>query len=207
MSANRDISSDQLARVAALVADASSSSDIAAALAILIDGLVDLTAADRAAVLFEHEDHLVSCYADRRSQDDVGVAVAVDGSLAGVCYRMGAPVISDDVTRDRRFAGLDRAVGEVSLIAIPLHLEGPPLGVVRVICAEPGRFGGRELTTARLVVAAMRKILLQRVRIEREALGIRDKDFTTAGVWALRNRRKIQLEHSATDAPCVSLVR
>lgn len=202
-----DVSSDQLARVAAVVAEALSGGDIPEALQTLIDGVVELTGADRAAMLLEQQDFLLSCYEDRGSHPVVGRELPLEGSLEGVCYHMRAPVISDDITRDRRFAALQKAPDEVSLIAIPLHLEGPPIGLIRVTCGEAGRFGGRELITTRLVAAAMRKVLLQRLRAEREALGIYDKDFTTAGVWALRNLRKIQLERSGTEGACVSLVR
>lgn len=207
MRTKRDVSSDQLARVAAVVGEALSGGDIPETLQTLIDGVVELTGADRAAVLLEQHDFLLSCYADRGSDGVVGRELPLEGSLEGVCYRMRAPVISDDITRDGRFAAFQKAADEVSLIAIPLHLEGPPIGLIRVTCGEAGRFGGRELITTRLVAAAMRKVLLQRLRAEREALGIYEKDFTTAGVWALRNLRKIQLERSVTEGACVSLVR
>lgn len=207
MSSNRDISPDQLGRVAALVADASGSGGIPQALATFMQGVAALTGADRAALSLEQEGRLVTCYADQGSGHLLASEVLVEGSVEGACYRSGAPVLSDDLARDRRFEALGPAADERSLIAIPLHLEGPPIGLVRLSSIETARFGGKELTVARLVVAALRKLLLQGLRAEREALGFRDRDFATAGVWALRDRRKVQLQRSGQSETAVTLVR
>lgn len=207
MSSKQDVSSDELARVAALVADASHAGGIPEAFATLIEGAVVLTGADRGAILLEREGSLVTCYADRGSVDMVGTDLSVDECVEGLCYLAGGAVISDDLSRDRRFEGLQAGRDDLSLLTLPLHLEGPPIGLVRLASGAPGLFGGREVTILRLLVAAMRKVLLQDLRAERETFGIREKDFAIAGVWALRDRRKVQLTRSAVEGGGVTLVR
>ena len=207
MSTQTEISSDLLARVAAVVADASSCPELPDALRRSVEGFVELTGADRAVVLLENEDNLVACYADSGSEHLLAREMSVDGSLEGACFRAGRPLISHDVTRDGRFEGMGPAADELSLIAIPLHLEGPPIGLVRITSSESGRFQGRDLLAARLLVAATRKLLLQSLRAEREALGFYDKEFANVGVWALRDRRTAQLRRKNMQGPAVTLVR
>lgn len=207
MSTQREISSDLLARVAAVIADASACSGLPDALRRLVEGFVELTEADRAVVLLENDERLVACYADAGSDHLLAHEVAVDGSLEGACFRAGRPLLSHDVTRDTRFGGMEHAADELSLIAIPLHLEGPPIGLVRITSLESGRFHGHDLIAARLLVAATRKLLLQSLRAEREALGFYDKDFANVGVWALRDRRTAQLRRKNMQGPAVTLVR
>ena len=207
MSAKTDVSPDQLNRVAALVGKAATTTGIPEALRTLTEGLVGITGADGAQILLEQDGHLVACYADEGGDPFLGREVPIEGSVDGACYTAGGPVLSDDLSRDRRFAELDRSGDELSLIALPLHLDGPPVGVVRLTASDTARFGGRELTATRLVVAAIRKVLLMGVRKEREALGIRERDFASSGVWALRDRRKAQLDRVAGGDGMVSLVR
>ena len=207
MSTQREISSDLLAHVAAVVADASACPELPEALSRCVEGLVELTGADRAVVLLENDEQLVTCYADAGSEHLIAREIPLQGSLEGECFRTGRPVMSHDVSRDGRFEGMDRAADELSLITIPLHLEGPPIGLVRISSSEPGRFHGRELTAARLLVAATRKLLLQSLRAEREALGFYEKDFANVGVWALRDRRTAQLRRKHSQGPAVTLVR
>ena len=207
MSTQREISSDLLARVAAVVADASACSELPDALRRLVEGFVELTEADRAVVLLENDHGLVACYADGGSEQLLARQIPLEGSLEGVCMRAGRPLLSHDVTRDGRFEGTDHAGDELSLIAIPLHLEGPPIGLVRITSLESGRFHGHQLIAARLLVAAMRKLLLQSLRAEREALGFYDKHFANVGVWALRDRRTAQLHRKSMQGPEVTLVR
>ena len=207
MSTKREISQDQLAVVGSLVADASSSGGLAEAFRIFTEGLVGLVGADRVLVHLEQDGRLIACYADEGSVDRLGTEAPVEGSVAGACYRAGGPVMSEDLARDRRFDDLELDPAECSLIAVPLHLEGPPIGVIRVTSMEPGRFRGADLTLTRLVVAAMRKTLLAALRAERESLGIKERRFATEGVWALRDRRKIHLRRAAAEGNLVSLVR
>lgn len=207
MSAQREISADQLARVAAVVADATACKELPDALRIFVEALVGLTGADRSVVALEDGNKLMACYADAGSEHLLAHEMPVEGSLEGECYRAGRPLMSHDVTRDHRFQGMEHPGDELSMITVPLHLEGPPVGLVRLTSVESGRFGGHALTTARLVVAAMRKLLLQSLRSEREALGFYEKDFTNAGVWALRDRRTAQLRRSGMQEPAVTLVR
>ena len=207
MSTQREISSDLLARVAAVVADASSCPELPDALRRSVEGFVELTGADRAVVLLEKSDKLVACYTDAGSEHLLAREIPLEGSLEGVCFRAGRPLLSHDVTRDSRFHGTDHPGDELSLIAIPLHLEGPPVGLVRITSSGSDSFHGYHLTAARLLVAAMRKLLLQSLRAEREALGFYDKDFANVGVWALRDRRTAQLRRKNMQSPAVTLVR
>ena len=207
MSTKREISQDQLAVVGSLVADASSSGDLAEAFRTFAEGLTGLVGADRVLVHLEQDGRLIACYADEGSEDRLGTEAPLEGSVAGACFRAGGPVICEDLARDRRFADLERDPAECSLIAVPLHLEGPPVGVIRVTSREPGRFKGADLMLTRLVVAAMRKTLLAALRVERENLGIKERRFATEGVWALRDRRKVHLRRAAVEGNMVSLVR
>lgn len=207
MSTKREISKDQLAVVGSLIADASSSGGLAEAFRTFTEGLVGLVGGDRVMVHLERDGRLIACYADRGSEHLLGSELAIEGSVAGACYRAGGPVMSQSLGRDRRFHELEREPDECSLIAVPLHLDGPPIGVVRVGSIEPGRFKGADLTLTRLVVAAMRKMLLAALREERESLGIKERHFAAEGVWALRDRRKVQLHRAAVEGNLVSLVR
>lgn len=82
----------------------------------------------------------------------------IEGSLSGLCCRIGQPIISNDVQRDPRLAAeLRRVTAQRSLLIVPLLVRDRPIGVVLVSDREGG-FGAEDerlltLFAAQAVVA------------------------------------------------------
>jgi signal transduction histidine kinase len=65
--------------------------------------------------------------------EEIGTDVPVETTLAGLCYRSGRPVISNDVASDPRANDdLRRATRTQSLLSVPLISRGTPAGVLSI---------------------------------------------------------------------------
>jgi signal transduction histidine kinase len=65
--------------------------------------------------------------------DVPGIAVPVESTLAGLCYRSGRPVISNDVASDPRAdLMLQEATQTRSLLSVPLLVRGSAIGVLSI---------------------------------------------------------------------------
>ncbi|HUG14543.1 MAG TPA: GAF domain-containing sensor histidine kinase, partial [Thermomicrobiales bacterium] len=67
------------------------------------------------------------------SDSGVGMSVPVESTLAGLCYRSGRPVISNDVASDPRASLSTHESSQTrSLLSVPLLVRGAPTGVLSI---------------------------------------------------------------------------
>lgn len=195
----------QVAAVAGLIADASEGKDVPTTLDLMASRLREVLQADGIAVELERDSSLVCCYASGHSRRWLGRDEPVAGSLAGLCYGASEPLLTSDVSRDRRLAARAGSEPEVhSLISVPLRLHGAIVGVLRALSGTPRAFSGEHLVICRLTGAAMQRVLMHELWHEQKH-GL-DR-LTTAGLWALRDRRKRQVRRAGEPGYQVSVVR
>lgn len=195
----------QVAAVAALIADASPARDIPSTLDLMTSRLRDVLGADGVTVELERDRSLICCYASGHARRWLGREEAVAGSLAGLCYAASEALLSGDVARDKRLAARSECEPEVhSLICIPLRLDGAIVGVLRALSGTKGFFSGSDLVVCRLTAAAMQRILMHELWHEQKHSLDR---ITTAGLWALRDRRKSQVARAGEPGYQVSVIR
>ena len=99
------------------------------------------------------------------------IVVPLDASLAGTAYREDRPLLATDAEADaRHFSGAAEKVGLVPrvLLAVPMRVDGEPVGVLEAINPHAGGFGHADVE-ALGVVAAQAAVALRNAR-QREAL-------------------------------------
>ncbi len=99
------------------------------------------------------------------------VVVPLDASLAGTAFREGRPVLAVDAEADERhFAEAAQKTGlrPRVLLAVPMRVEGEPVGVLEAINPDRGPFDHAD-TEALDVVAAQAAVALRGAR-QRDAL-------------------------------------
>lgn len=194
----------QVAAVAAVVAD-TSGHEVPKTLDLIASRLRDVLQADGVTIELEQDGSLVCCYASGHARVWLGREEPVAGSLAGRCYAASEPLLSADVSRDGRFAERAQSEPEVrSLVSIPLTLDGAVVGVLRALSGTEGFFTGNHLVMARLCSAAIQRVLMHELR---GAKAVTARRLTTAGLWALRDRRKSQIVRAGHPDYKVSMVR
>ena len=195
----------QVAAVAAVIADAFPATDVPTTLDLMTSRLREVLGADGVAVELERDRSLVCCYASGHARRWLGRDEPVAGSLAGLCYAASEPLLTSDVSRDRRLAARAGSEPEVhSLISVPLRLDGVVVGVLRALSGTAGSFSGEHLVICRLAAAAMQRVLMHELWHEQKHSLDR---LTTAGLWALRDRRKTQVVRAGEPGYQVSVVR
>jgi EAL domain-containing protein (putative c-di-GMP-specific phosphodiesterase class I) len=71
----------------------------------------------------------------------VGTRLALDGSLSGLAVLSGETQYCEDSSTDVRVdAEASRRVGAVSMVCVPLHRGGEPVGVLKVAASRAGAF-------------------------------------------------------------------
>lgn len=92
--------------------------------------------------------------------DHVGTRLPLEGSLSGLAVRTGETLHCQDATTDER---VDRRacvrIGTVSMVCVPLHRRGAPVGVLKVSSARSGAFDGGDVAAlaklARFITVAI----------------------------------------------------
>lgn len=125
------------------------------------------------------------------------VRVPLAGSLAGSCFCDNRVVLAADAEADtRHFAAPSAAAGvEVrSMLAVPMRVEGRPVGVLEALNAGPGGFDAADVETL-LVIAAQAAVAvraaaqtrtLREANTRLEALDRVRADFVTVASHELR---------------------
>lgn len=125
------------------------------------------------------------------------IRVPIEGSLAGSCFRDNRVVLAADADADaRHFAAPAAAAGvEVrSMLAVPMRVEGRPIGVLEALNAGPAGFDAADVETL-LVIAAQAAVAVRNARQTRtlreantrlEALDRARADFVTVASHELR---------------------
>ena len=99
----------------------------------------------------------------------------IDSTMAGLAYRRGELVKSEDVRADERFQANPRETRPFrSLVAIPLQVEDRVVGALSVVSTREGAFAARDISFIQVVAAVVDVLLADEhdiLRIERE-LGV-----------------------------------
>lgn len=119
-----------------------------------------LTGATGAAVELAEGDAMVYRAATGIAAPQLGLRIARDGSLSGLCVREGIPLACDDSERDPRVDREScRKVGLRSMIVVPLGHHGEVVGVLKVLSPVPNAFTDSQIALlglmADLIAAAM----------------------------------------------------
>lgn len=151
--------SDQLMSVIAVQSEiAMLGLDLGGVMALVVERILELVRADGAAIELAEGDHMVYSAASGRAASQLGLRLDVQGSLSGLCVRMGETLCCDDSETDSRVdREACRKVGLRSMIVMPLRHKGIPVGVLKAMSAEPAHFSDGDVAVLGLlseVVAA-----------------------------------------------------
>lgn len=117
-----------------------------------------LTAADGAVVEMAEGPDMVYRATTGIAARQLGMRLAREGSLSGLCMALGEPLVCADSETDPRVnREACRSVGLRALIVVPLIHEGLTVGVLKVLSSTPGAFDDLDLQALGLmseVVAA-----------------------------------------------------
>ena len=141
---------------------------------LVIDKLRELTQAHGASVDFVEGEHTVVRRASGAMAGHLGLRIASDASLSGLCVRTGAVQRCADSEADER---VDRAtcrlLGVRSMIFAPLRRANVTVGVLKVFSHEPQAFDDGDVQMLQLmasaIVAALAKKAALDARSEAEA--------------------------------------
>lgn len=126
--------------------------DLGDAMAFVVEQTLSLVNADGAVIELAEGDDMVCRSASGIARDTLGMRLAQQGSLSGMCVGTGAPLRCDDsesdlpVDREAR-----RSIGFRSMIVIPLKNDTLTIGVLKAISSEPNRFSDVEVALLELV--------------------------------------------------------
>ncbi len=111
------------------------------------------------------------------------IPVPLEGSLAGWVVTHGEPVLVEDAQKDRRwFPRVDKTTQLItrSLLAVPMNVQGEPIGVLEVINKREGRSWTQEDVDTLSTLANQAAIAVQNARLFQQS------DFISEMVHELR---------------------
>lgn len=134
--------------------------DLAAVMALVTERAQQLTDADGAVIELAEGDEMVYRAASGSGQSQLGLRLARSTSLSGLSVASNEVLLCSDSEQDQRVdLAACRKVGVRSMIVVPLRHQHEVVGVLKVLCREPGHFTpdhGRLLgMLADLIAAAM----------------------------------------------------
>lgn len=152
---------DQLRRVIDVLGEiAELGLDLSGVMQLAVDRVLQIVAADGAAIELGERNSLVYRAVSGIASRQLGVRVAQDSSLSGLCMRSGQALLCTDAETDERVDRLAcRAVGLRAMVVVPLVYQGAPVGVLKAMSRQPQAFGPADAellaTLSRVVGAAM----------------------------------------------------
>ncbi len=160
--------------------------DLGALLRRILDAATDLTETEFASILlidpasgqlrFEASSNL------SRAEMEA-IPVPLEGSLAGWVVTHGEPVLVEDARKDQRwFSRVDKTTQLItrSLLAVPMNVQGEPIGVLEVINKREGRRWTQEDVDTLSTLANQAAIAVQNARLFQQS------DFIAEMVHELR---------------------
>lgn len=203
-----EIDTYKLARIARAEAEAAAIDEVGPAIQLLIDHLSDLTEAEAVVVDLERAGDLVSCYSTSGLAEEVGSVRSVATSAIGYCFSLEHDLRTPNIHRDPRFphgAGADPKA--VSMISVPLHVNGPAVGLVRVMSSEESHFDVEDVAVARLLTGSIARILMHAVRREIGRMKTEPGSVSVASeASGFADRRKAELRLAARYGYQVTIV-
>jgi len=134
---------------------------------LVIDKLRELTQAQAASVDFVEGEHTVVRRASGALATHLGLRIAIDRSLAGICVRTGTLQHSDDSeTDDRVDRAVCRTLGARSLIVAPLRQGTVVVGVLKVFSEHPNAFDDGDVQMLQLMASAIVAALAKKAALD-----------------------------------------
>ncbi|MEO7007633.1 MAG: PAS domain S-box protein, partial [Caldimonas sp.] len=167
-------------RLAALVQAQRELANSDASLDALVERIPDLAlgVVDAAAAMFDTIDGetMVCSAASARARAAIGMRIPIDAGFSGAAARLDCTLCCDDAETDPRVAAqtyrayAQRSIKYVarSILATVVRDRNGPIGVLKIVAAEPSRFGAAEADSLELLAEAFGAVI-QRKRAEEEA--------------------------------------
>jgi PAS domain S-box-containing protein len=135
---------------------ATSELDLEKVMKLIVERTQRLTGAGGAVIELLEGDRMVYRAASGFAEPHVGMRLAVASSLSGCCVETGEIILCADTETDAR-ANREacRRIGVRSMLLVPLRRERTPVGVLKVMSAEPNSFGERDVYTLQLLAGVM----------------------------------------------------
>ncbi len=135
---------------------ATSELDLEKVMKLIVERTQNLTGAGGAVIEMLEGDEMVYLAASGLAAPHLGLRLDVSGSLSGHCVRSGEITLCGDSETDSRVnSEACRRIGIRSMLLVPLRKDRKPIGVLKVLSAEPNSFGEREIYTLQLMAGVM----------------------------------------------------
>lgn len=126
--------------------------DLPILLNLMVTRAQEITGASGAVVEIVEGADLVYRAASGTAIPHIGLRVALQSSLSGMCVQIGKLLRSDDTELDPRVdRDACRRVGVRSMLVVPLHHERVTVGVLKVTSGQPNAFKERDEQTLQLI--------------------------------------------------------
>ena len=140
------------------------------AIGLVLDRVQTVTNADGAAVEVADGNAMVHRAVLGLRTDPEGSRTAGDGSLSGLCVRVGMPLLCRDTDTDPRVdADACRRVGVRAIAVAPMVRAGESVGVLRVVSSEAEHFDDADVDVLELMANLLASGLSSSSKLEREA--------------------------------------
>ena len=142
-----------------------------------------LSEASGAVVEISEEDEMVYRAASGITEKMLGLRIKAEGSLSGLCLKLGYPLICDNVDTDDR---VDKAacakVGLKSMIVVPLKHDDTSVGVLKVVSQEINAFEKVDIRILELMSDLIAAAMFNAAKYESDELFKRATFDTLTGV-------------------------
>jgi diguanylate cyclase len=126
--------------------------DLGSVMALVVERTLHLVGADGAAIELAEGDDMVYRATAGTAQRQMGLRIKRDGSLSGRAVRQSQTLRSDDCETDPRVdINACRKVGLRSMIVMPLHHNGEPVGVLKAMSGQPAKFSEQDVELMNLL--------------------------------------------------------
>jgi diguanylate cyclase (GGDEF)-like protein len=140
------------------------------AIGAVLERVQTVTNADGAAVEVAEGNVMVHRGVAGLRAEPEGSRTALEGSLSGLCVRVGMPLLCRDTETDTRVdADTCRRAGIRAIAVAPMFRAGEALGVLRVVSSEAEHFDDADLDVLELMANLLVSGLSSTSRLEREA--------------------------------------
>lgn len=134
--------------------------DLYGVMQLVVERTLELVGADGAAIELAEENDMVYRATSGTAKSFLGLRLAIDHSISGLCVRSGEILDSQDTNNDARVnQKACRKIGLRSLIVVPLIHKGITVGVLKAMSSQPNQFDSADLKLlgllSELVAASM----------------------------------------------------
>lgn len=145
--------------------------DVAGVMQLVCEEVTALLGADGAAVELADGDDMVYRAACGLAGPQLGLRLPQGSSLSGLCVARGEPLVCADSESDARVdLAACRAVGLRSMLVQPLFYDGKPVGVLKAVSAQKGRFGRDEIGLLAMLTDVLAAAIYFATRLDARSL-------------------------------------